>query len=72
LAKVDYANRGYQIKNMRVGADFLAIKWGERPTLVEAKYCSGRLSPAQRKKKAWAKKNGYDYDEYRCACRLIA
>ena len=71
-AKADYASQGYRITRMRVGADFLATKRGERPRLVEVKYCSGRLSPTQKKTRTWAKKHGYDYDEYRCACRLEA
>lgn len=71
-AKADYRSWGYKIMNMRVGADFLATKSGERPRFVEAKYCGGRLTPTQKKTKAWAKRHGYDYDEYRCACRLEA
>jgi len=70
-AKRDYESRGYQVIEMWKGADFLAIKPGRQPAMVEAKYCSGRLTPTQRETKALVTSLGWDYDEYRCGCDTL-
>jgi hypothetical protein len=67
-AKNDYQSRGYQTVDIWKGAGFLAIKPGKQPALVEAKYCSGRLTPTQRETKELVTALGWDYYEYRCAC----
>ncbi len=64
----DYTSRGYVTIPLRKGADFLALKKGEAPRLVEAKYCNSQLSPLQRQVRQLAEKIDLEYDEYHCGC----
>ncbi len=68
--KLEYQARGFLVETTGRGSDFVAIRPGYKPVLVEAKNCKGSLSKLQIKTRERALANGFDYRVERCGCKV--
>jgi len=68
--KIEYQGRGYLVETTGRGSDFVAVKPGSKPILVEVKNCKGGLSKLQNETRKRAVSNGFDYRVERCGCKV--
>lgn len=69
LAREKYESQGYHLIRLQKGGDWLAIKQGAKPEIVEAKCGNSSLTSNEKSAKQLAKRIGLAYTVVRCVCR---